>query len=107
MVDARDGSAHSSVARTHDVRQGCALISQAALNAILNGTSAVLLVCGYAAIRAGKMKVHTAFMDRAFFVSTAFLISYLIYHYRVGHVPFAGQGWIRPVYFAILISHTM
>ena len=83
------------------------MISQAAFNAILNGTSAVLLVCGYAAIRAGKMKVHKAFMVSAFFVSTAFLISYLIYHYRVGHVAFPGQGWIRPVYFAILISHTV
>src|SRR5215510_11110437 len=107
MADARNGAAHSSLVGLNDVRQGCALISQAAFNAILNGTSAVLLVCGYAAIRAGKMKVHKAFMISAFFVSTAFLISYLIYHYRVGHVAFQGQGWIRPVYFAILISHTI
>jgi uncharacterized membrane protein YozB (DUF420 family) len=83
------------------------LISQAAFNAILNGTSAVLLVSGYAAIRAGKMAVHKRFMISAFLVSTAFLVSYLIYHYRVGHVVFHGQGWIRPVYFAILISHTI
>lgn len=46
-------------------------------------------------------------MVSAFAVSTAFLISYLIYHYRVGHVVFHGQGWIRPVYFTILISHTI
>ena len=46
-------------------------------------------------------------MISAFFVSTAFLISYLIYHYRVGHVAFAGQGWIRNVYFTILVSHTI
>jgi len=46
-------------------------------------------------------------MLSAFFVSTAFLVSYLIYHYRVGHVTFQGQGWIRPVYFSILISHTI
>ncbi len=83
------------------------MISQAALNAILNGTSALLLVSGYAAIRAGKKDVHKAFMVSAFCVSTAFLISYLVYHYRVGHVPFRGQGWIRPVYFTILISHTI
>lgn len=83
------------------------MISQAALNAILNGSSALLLVSGYAAIRAGKKDVHKAFMVSAFCVSTAFLISYLVYHYRVGHVPFRGQGWIRPVYFAILISHTI
>jgi uncharacterized membrane protein YozB (DUF420 family) len=83
------------------------LISQAAFNAILNGTSGILLVCGYSAIRARKIAVHKFFMVSAFFVSTAFLISYLIYHYRVGHVAFQGQGWIRPVYFAILISHTI
>jgi len=84
------------------------LISQAAFNAILNGTSGVLLVCGYAAIRAGKMKVHKTFMISAFWVSTAFLISYLIYHIRVHRVMlFQGQGWIRPVYFTILISHTI
>jgi uncharacterized membrane protein YozB (DUF420 family) len=83
------------------------LISQAALNAILNGTSGVLLTAGYAAIRSGKVAIHKALMVSAFCVSTAFLISYLIYHYRVGHVPFQGQGWIRPVYFTILISHTI
>ncbi|MBS1842451.1 MAG: DUF420 domain-containing protein [Acidobacteria bacterium] len=83
------------------------MISQAAFNALLNGSSAILLAAGYAAIRAGKMAVHKALMLSAFFVSTAFLISYLIYHYRVGHVAFQGQGWIRPVYFAILISHTI
>jgi uncharacterized membrane protein YozB (DUF420 family) len=83
------------------------VFSQAALNASLNGTSAVLLACGYAAIRSGKMKVHKAFMIAAFGVSVAFLVSYLIYHYRVGHVVFTGQGWIRPVYFALLLSHTV
>ncbi len=83
------------------------MISQAAVNAILNGTSAILLSAGYAAIRAGKMAVHKTLMVSAFFVSTAFLVSYLIYHYRVGHVAFPGQGWIRPVYFSILISHTI
>jgi|SRR5690348_2890819 len=83
------------------------MFSQAALNASLNCTSAILLACGYAAIRNGKMKVHKAFMISAFGVSTAFLISYLIYHVRVGHVAFQGQGWIRPVYFALLLSHTI
>jgi uncharacterized membrane protein YozB (DUF420 family) len=83
------------------------VFSQAALNAALNGTSAVLLACGYAAIKNSKMKVHKAFMIAALCVSTAFLVSYLVYHYRVGHVPFQGQGWIRPVYFTILISHTV
>jgi putative membrane protein len=83
------------------------MFSQAALNASLNGTSAILLACGYAAIKNGKMKVHKAFMIAAFAVSTIFLISYVIYHIRVGHVPFQGQGWIRDVYFTLLISHTI
>ena len=83
------------------------MFSQAALNASLNGTSAILLACGYAAIKNGKIKVHKSFMVAAFAVSTVFLISYLIYHYRVGHVVFQGQGWIRPVYFALLTSHTI
>jgi putative membrane protein len=83
------------------------MFSQAALNATLNGTSAVLLTCGYVAIRARKIAVHKAFMIAAFLTSTAFLISYLAYHYRVGHVAFQGQGWIRPVYFVLLLTHTV
>jgi putative membrane protein len=83
------------------------MISHAAVNASLNGISAVLLACGYWAIRSGKRKTHKRFMISAFVVSCAFLVSYLAYHYRVGSVPFTGHGWIRPVYFAILISHTI
>jgi putative membrane protein len=83
------------------------MFSHAALNASLNGISGVLLAGGYAAIRAGKRDVHKRFMISAFAVSTVFLISYVVYHIRVGHVPFQGQGWIRPVYFALLISHTI
>ena len=83
------------------------MFSHAALNATLNGISAVLLAGGYAAIRNGKIAIHKKFMLSAFTVSTIFLISYLAYHYRVGHVRFQGQGWIRPVYFTLLISHTI
>jgi putative membrane protein len=46
-------------------------------------------------------------MVSAFVVSSAFLISYCVYHYHVGDVPFQGQGWIRPVYFTILITHVI
>jgi len=83
------------------------MFSHAALNASLNGLSAVLLAGGYLAIRSGKREAHKRFMMSAFVVSCAFLASYLAYHYRVGSVRFTGQGWIRPVYFAILISHTI
>jgi putative membrane protein len=82
------------------------LFSHAALNATLNGTSGILLACGYAAIRNGKVEAHKRFMISAFVVSCAFLVSYLVYHYRVGHVAFQGQGIIRPIYFVLLTSHT-
>jgi len=83
------------------------MFSQAALNASLNGTSAILLAVGYAAIRNGKIAVHKTFMIAAFLVSSVFLVSYVVYHIRVGHVVFQGQGWIRPVYFVLLTSHTL
>jgi putative membrane protein len=83
-------------------------ISHAAFNAILNGTSAILLTAGYVSIRAGKIQRHKFFILSAFFVSCVFLVSYVIHHIRVHQVIlFRGQGWIRPVYFTILISHTI
>jgi putative membrane protein len=78
-----------------------------ALNAILNGTSAVLLACGWVAIRRRRIAVHRACMLGAFSVSVLFLVSYVVYHALAGSRPFTGQGWIRPVYFAILISHVV
>ena len=83
------------------------MFSHAALNATLNGISAALLAAGYSAIRSGKIALHKKFMLSAFAVSSAFLVSYLLYHFRVGHVAFQGQGWIRPVYFTLLTSHTI
>jgi putative membrane protein len=84
------------------------MFSQPALNASLNALSALLLAGGYAAIRAGKMEVHKRFMVSAFWVSVVFLASYVIYHIRVKQVVlFQGQGWIRPVYFTLLTSHTI
>jgi uncharacterized membrane protein YozB (DUF420 family) len=83
------------------------VFDQAALNATLNGTSAVLLIGGYTMIRQRRIQAHRACMISAFICSTAFLISYVIYHVRVGNVHFLGQGWIRPVYFTLLISHVL
>ncbi len=84
------------------------MFSHPALNASLNGISALLLAGGYAAIRAGKRDVHKVFMVSAFTVSTIFLVSYVVYHLRVKQlVLFQGQGWIRPVYFTLLTSHTI
>jgi uncharacterized membrane protein YozB (DUF420 family) len=84
------------------------MLSHPALNATLNGTSAVLLAAGYVAIRSGKVSVHKKFMISAFAVSCAFLVSYVIYHIRIRQVVhFQGHGWIRPVYFTLLTSHTI
>ncbi|HEX7894951.1 MAG TPA: DUF420 domain-containing protein [Terriglobales bacterium] len=78
-----------------------------AINATLNGSSAVLLVSARTMIKRGRMAVHRALMLAAVGTSTLFLISYLYYHAHVGNVHFQGQGWSRPVYFSILISHTI
>jgi putative membrane protein len=77
-----------------------------ALNAALNGLSALLLASGYLCVRRRKVTAHKICMGSAFAIFTLFLLSYLTYHAHVGSVPFRGQGWIRSVYFAILISHT-
>lgn len=76
-----------------------------ALNAALNGTSALLLAAGYRFIRRRNVAVHRTCMLAAFSASSLFLISYVTYHYRVGSVSFEGTGWIRWVYFVLLISH--
>ena len=77
------------------------------INAVLNGTSAVLLVIGRGFIKRGRMAAHRAVMITALVSSTLFLSSYLYYHAHVGSVHFQGQGWSRPLYFSILISHTL
>ena len=77
------------------------------INATLNGCSAVLLVIGRTLIARGRRAAHRAVMLTAFATSCLFLVSYLYYHWHVGSVRFQGQGWSRPVYFSILISHTI
>jgi len=81
-----------------------------AVNATLNATSAVLLTTGYMAIRRRKIRIHKACMLAALAVSTVFLASYLYYHFVVREgkpTRFAGEGGVRLVYFAVLISHTV
>jgi len=77
------------------------------LDASLNGTSAVLLLIGRGLIKRGHMIAHRAVMIAALISSSLFLASYLYYHWHVGSVHFQGQGWVRPLYFTILISHTL
>ena len=77
-----------------------------ALNATLNGTAAVLLILAYILIRRRRIAAHRAVMITAFCVSCAFLISYLVYHAHIGSKHYEGTGWLRPLYYSILLTHT-
>jgi putative membrane protein len=77
------------------------------LNAALNSLSAAFLILGFIFIKSKNIKAHKACMLSAFASSILFLISYLVYHYQVGSVPFKGQGAIRTLYFTILLTHTI
>jgi uncharacterized membrane protein YozB (DUF420 family) len=77
------------------------------LNAILNGTAAILLVTAYTFIRQGKREAHKRTMLAAFAVSTIFLICYLVYHAQVGSVHYSKTGMLRTVYLTILATHTV
>ena len=78
-----------------------------ALNATLNGIAAIFLMAGYLLIRNGAWRAHKACMLGALTTSALFLVSYVIYHYNAGSRPFPGEGGIRIVYFAILITHVI
>jgi putative membrane protein len=79
------------------------------INAVLNGTSATLLCTGYYFIRNKNVSLHRRCMLLALVSSTLFLVSYLTYHigFHVGSVHYQGTGWTRPVYFSILLTHTI
>ncbi len=81
--------------------------SHPALNACLNGASALLLLAGYFFIRGKKITAHRICMGSAFITSVIFLISYLIYHFHHGSTRYSHTGIIRIIYFSILISHTL
>ena len=77
------------------------------VNAVLNGTCALLLITGYSYIRAGRVGAHRVCQISAVIISVIFLASYITYHYQHGTTRFAGQGLVRPVYFTILFTHTI
>ena len=79
----------------------------ATVNAGLNATAAVLIGTGFYFIKNKNVQAHKACMTAAMVVSAIFLASYLIYHYNVGSVRFSRQGWIRNVYFPLLLTHTV
>jgi uncharacterized membrane protein YozB (DUF420 family) len=76
-----------------------------AVNATLNAISGVLLLVGYLLIRARRIELHRKVMIAAFTTSTLFLVCYVVYHAQVGSVRFVRQGFVRPLYFTILITH--
>lgn len=84
-----------------------------ATNALLNALATLLLLAGFAAVKAKRISLHKKLMLYAFGVSVVFLGTYLAYHFALHHYagirgkPFTGTGWIRPVYFTILISHVV
>jgi uncharacterized membrane protein YozB (DUF420 family) len=77
------------------------------VNACLNAASGILLLAGYRFIRRRAIPQHRACMIAASSVSLVFLASYITYHAQAGSTPFEKTGWIRPTYFAILISHAV
>jgi putative membrane protein len=76
-----------------------------AVNASLNAISGVLLIVAYALIRQRKIEQHRKVMLAAFTTSALFLVCYVVYHAQVGSVRFTRQGFVRPLYFTILITH--
>lgn len=78
-----------------------------ALNATLNATSGVLLAVGWLLIRSRRIQAHRVCMLAACVVSALFLTSYVVYHAQVGSVPFTRQGFVRPLYFTILLTHVV
>ena len=76
-----------------------------AVNATLNASSGILLLVGYVLMRARRIEQHRRCMIAAFVTSSLFLVCYVIYHAQVGSVRFTRQGFVRPLYFAILITH--
>ena len=77
------------------------------VNASLNATAAALLVAGLVAIRSGRREVHRRLMVSAFAASAVFLVGYVLYHYAHGDTQYQGEGAIRVVYFAVLITHVV
>ncbi len=91
----------------HEGNAGASRTPVPLINAILNGTSAVLISVGLWAIKQRKRTLHMQLMIAAFASSTLFLVNYVYYHFSHGDTHFAGQGVVRPIYFTVLISHVL
>ena len=79
----------------------------ARINVLLNAGAGVCLLFGYAFIRRRRIAAHRFCMLSAFGLSSVFLVTYLLHHAQVGSVPFRGAGWLRQLYYAILLPHVL
>lgn len=79
----------------------------ATVNAVLNAGASIALLTGYAFIRKRRVQAHRNCMVAAFAMSSLFLVTYLLHHAQVGSVKFQGQGWVRTLYFGLLIPHVL
>lgn len=75
------------------------------VDAALNALAFTLICAGLVAIKRGKVRLHKRLMLGAAWVSALFLCSYVTYHLNAPQVSFKREGWIRPIYFTLLISH--
>lgn len=75
------------------------------LNAVINSATSVLLLMGLYFIRQRNVLAHKRTMLAAFTLGSLFLVSYVLYHLTNESTPFGGQGWVRPLYYFLLVSH--
>lgn len=76
-------------------------------NAMVNGTTAIILIVAYLAIRRKKIKLHRWLMTTALVLSVVFLLSYITYHFTTQHTSYGGQGWLKTAYLLLLLSHIL
>jgi len=72
---------------------------------VINSLTAILLIAGYYFIRNGNLKAHRQTMTAAFILGAIFLVCYILYHISNDSTSYGGQGFIRPIYYFLLISH--
>ena len=77
------------------------------LTAALNALAGLLLLIGLVLIRSGQRLWHRRVMGAAVVTSVLFLLAYLLHHVTAPVFVFTGQGLIRPLYFAMLVSHVV
>lgn len=90
---------------SHDCRPAVTVHDLPAINASLNAISGILLLIGYVFIRTRRIQQHRRCMIAAFVTSSVFLVCYIVYHAQVGSVPFTRNGFVRPMYFTVLVTH--